>query len=148
MAGNAPALVGSPASRRRNAADPLTGAAPGGRATYGEGHGPARSGGRRHRHEQEALTNIRKHATAAAVDVCLAWSADQVALSVRDDGAGTGTSSAVARDTTDTTPGWGLAGMAERAGSIGAELQAGPTDRGFQVRMTLPLTPRVAEGTP
>jgi signal transduction histidine kinase len=101
-----------------------------------------------YRAAQEALTNIRKHATAAAVDVCLAWSADQVALSVRDDGAGTGTSSAVARDTTDTTPGWGLAGMAERAGSIGAELQAGPTDRGFQVRMTLPLTPRVAEGTP
>jgi len=78
---------------------------------------------------QEALTNIRKHAPGAAAVVALRWHPARLAISVTDDGPGPG----------GTPAGHGLAGMRERAASVGGELDAGPgPGRGFAVTATLP----------
>lgn len=89
---------------------------------------------------QEALSNVRKHAPGAAVEVGLAWAAGAAVLTVTDDGG----SAAAARGTvqearrTTSSPGYGLAGMAERAQLAGGTLETGPTGSGFRVRLTLP----------
>jgi signal transduction histidine kinase len=60
---------------------------------------------------QEAITNVRKHASASVVDVTLAARDGGVLVTVRDDGVGTG-----------SAPGsrsFGLASMRERAESAG-----------------------------
>jgi signal transduction histidine kinase len=80
---------------------------------------------------QEALTNVRKHAPGAAATVELAWTADRLLVRVADDGPGA-----------DGTPGHGLAGMRERAASVGGTLDAGPgSGGGFVVTATLPRGP-------
>ena len=82
---------------------------------------------------QEALTNVRKHAPGAAATVELAWTADRLFVRVADDGPGP-----------DGTPGpgHGLAGMRERAASVGGTLDAGPgSGGGFVVTATLPRGP-------
>jgi PAS domain S-box-containing protein len=67
---------------------------------------------------QEALTNIAKHARAAKVEVILERRADSVLLIVEDDGVGFDPAAAAAgRD------GFGLLGMRERAGLVGATLE-------------------------
>ena len=78
---------------------------------------------------QEALTNARRHATGAAVDVELDYGADALVVRVRDNGPGPGT----------TPVGHGLAGMHERAAMVGGELAtgAGPCG-GFIVQAVLP----------
>ncbi|MBA4863237.1 sensor histidine kinase [Streptomyces sp. PSKA54] len=83
---------------------------------------------------QEALTNVSKHAAAAAAHVRLSYSYNQLTIAVTDDG----TSKA------PTTPppgkGFGLIGMRERAQSIGGDLQAGHRpEGGFEVTTSLPL---------
>ena len=81
---------------------------------------------------QEALTNVRRHARASTVDVCLAFGADELAIEVRDDGVG---------DAPGATPvGHGLAGMRERVALYGGRLElAGAGGRGFVVRAFLPV---------
>ena len=89
-----------------------------------------------HRTAQEALTNVRKHAPGAAVELRLDWSVDAAVLTVADEGGG-----ASGRDTTrqtNSTRGYGLAGMAERAQLAGGTLETGPNSSGFRVRLTLP----------
>lgn len=78
---------------------------------------------------QEALTNARRHATGAAVDVELEYGADALVVRVRDNGPGPGTAPV----------GHGLAGMQERAAMVGGALAtgAGPFG-GFVVRAVLP----------
>lgn len=88
-----------------------------------------------HRTAQEALTNVRKHAPGAAVELRLDWGTDEAVLIVADDGGGSG--SGVARPT-DSIPGYGLAGMAERAQLAGGTLETGPSASGFRVRLILP----------
>jgi signal transduction histidine kinase len=83
---------------------------------------------------QEALTNVTKHAAAAAAHVRLSYSYNQLTIRVTDDG----TSKA------PTTPapgkGFGLIGMRERAQSVGGDLQAGHRpEGGFEVTTSLPL---------
>ena len=63
---------------------------------------------------QEGITNVLKHARAQAVEVCLAFDADGVTLTVRDDGVGF--------DPDAHHDGFGLLGMRERAERIGARL--------------------------
>ncbi|MGW5275532.1 sensor histidine kinase [Streptomyces sp. NPDC004044] len=80
---------------------------------------------------QEALTNARRHAPGAAVDVELHYTADTVALRIRDNGPGP--------PTPPPTGGHGLAGMRERAAAVGGELRTGPAHGGgFLVETVLP----------
>jgi signal transduction histidine kinase len=83
---------------------------------------------------QEALTNARRHAPGAAVDVELHFGADELEVAVRDNGPG-------AADAGDpgAVGGHGLLGMSERAIAVGGTLRAGPAaGGGFLVRATLP----------
>ena len=80
---------------------------------------------------QEALTNVRRHAPGAAVEVALAYAPDTLHLRVRDHGPG------VAEPDAD---GHGLLGMRERAIMVGGTLTAGPADGGgFVVEAELPI---------
>jgi signal transduction histidine kinase len=78
---------------------------------------------------QEALTNARRHAPGAAVEVELAYSDDRLLVRVRDDGPGP----------SGGGDGHGLAGMRERAAAVGGSLRAGAADSGgFEVEADLP----------
>jgi signal transduction histidine kinase len=80
---------------------------------------------------QEALTNSRRHARGAAVDVELHYTTSALRLLIRDNGPGPSNSAPVA--------GHGLLGMRERASAVGGELSAGPAIAGgFVVEATLP----------
>ncbi|HZB50910.1 MAG TPA: sensor histidine kinase [Mycobacteriales bacterium] len=84
---------------------------------------------------QEALTNARRHAPGAAVDVELHYTADVLHLRVRDSGPG--------RSTPDGAAGHGLLGMRERAATVGGTLHTGPAPAGgFLVEAALPMGPR------
>ncbi|HZW03488.1 MAG TPA: sensor histidine kinase [Anaerolineaceae bacterium] len=79
---------------------------------------------------QESLTNIRKHANARHVQVCLEYRPDAVRLTVEDDGVG-------AADT--ETGGYGLVGLRERVALHGGQLaiETGP-GRGFRLQIEIP----------
>ncbi len=80
---------------------------------------------------QEALTNARRHAPGAAVDVELRYSEDAVRLRIRDNGPG---------QAVRPHAGHGLLGMRERAAAVGGALQAGDAHGGFCVEAELPAT--------
>jgi signal transduction histidine kinase len=80
---------------------------------------------------QEALTNVRKHAQATAVDVRLRYAPDGAELLV-EDAAPTVSANGGAGS------GYGLLGMRERAELVGGTLEAGPLETGFRVRLWLP----------
>jgi signal transduction histidine kinase len=86
---------------------------------------------------QEALTNARKHAPGAAVTVRLHRDRGHVRVVVEDDGPSR---------ISGSQPGYGLAGLRERAHLYGAELEAGPReDRpGWRVQVDLPDPARSA----
>ena len=67
---------------------------------------------------QEALTNVAKHARAANVDVILERRADSVLLIIEDDGVGFDPAASAGAG-----QGFGLVGMQERAGLVGAMLE-------------------------
>ena len=80
---------------------------------------------------QEALTNARRHAPGAAVDVELRYSGQALQLRIRDNGPGPSPNS--------SCDGMGLAGMRERANAVGGHLQTGAAPGGgFLVEATLP----------
>jgi signal transduction histidine kinase len=80
---------------------------------------------------QEALTNVRRHAPGAAVEVELEYAPDALSLRVRDHGPPV---------TEQDTDGHGLLGMRERAIMVGGTLSAGPVEGGgFAVEAVLPL---------
>ena len=86
---------------------------------------------------QEALTNARRHAPGAAVDVELHYTGAAVRLRVRDNGPGLPASSA--------PDGLGLLGMRERAAAVGGHLRAGAVDGGgFLVEATLPAAAEIS----
>jgi signal transduction histidine kinase len=79
---------------------------------------------------QEALTNVRRHAPGAAVDVEMFYGENGLRLRVRDNGPGPGP---------DEPTGHGLVGMRERAAMVGGTLCTGPAPgSGFQVTADLP----------
>src|SRR5262249_12956406 len=83
---------------------------------------------------QESLTNARRHAQGAAVDVELVFGGEALRVRVRDNGPGPSSS---------TLEGHGVLGMRERAAMVGGTLTAGRARRGgFEVRATLPLAGR------
>lgn len=82
---------------------------------------------------QEALTNARRHAPGAAVDVELRFSSGAVRLRIRDNGPGPQQEA--------PNGGHGLAGMRERVVAVGGEMRVGAAPGGgFVVEVTLPTT--------
>jgi signal transduction histidine kinase len=78
---------------------------------------------------QEALTNARRHAPGASVDVELRYADAVLHLEVRDDGPGPA----------GTAEGHGLLGMRERAATVGGTVRTGPGEGGgFTVEAELP----------
>jgi signal transduction histidine kinase len=86
---------------------------------------------------QEALTNVRKHAPGAAVDVSLTVEAAQAVVVVADHHAAA--FSVVSSGLENSGGGYGLTGMRERAAQLGGTLAAGPDATGWRVTMSLPL---------
>ena len=85
---------------------------------------------------QESITNARRHARhATQVTVAVTGDADQVRLTIDDDGYAAGGRAPA---------GYGLVGMRERASLLGGTFSAGPAaERGWRVEAVLPRT-----GTP
>ncbi|HTW43826.1 MAG TPA: histidine kinase [Solirubrobacteraceae bacterium] len=88
-----------------------------------------------YRTAQEALTNVRRHATPERVEVKLAYLPDSTVLVVQDH-APAGTPPPVAFGS--AANGYGLTGMRERAELLGGKLLAQPTGDGFRVELRLP----------
>jgi signal transduction histidine kinase len=85
---------------------------------------------------QEALTNARRHAPGADVEVELGYGTEALRLSVRDHGPGPSEAE---------LDGHGLLGMRERVLMVGGTLSIGPApDGGFAVEAELPLPVRAA----
>jgi signal transduction histidine kinase len=104
---------------------------------------------------QEALTNARRHAPGAAVDVELCYADDALRLRVRDNGPGPAESphgdGHGPRETPETEEyapagaGHGLLGMRERTHAVGGTLWTGRAPGGgFLVEAVLPAKPEVA----
>ena len=87
---------------------------------------------------QESVTNARRHARhATRIEVRVAADNTSVRLRVSDDGD--------ARPPAAGQPGYGIVGMAERAGLLGGTCEAGPNpDRGWTVTAALPRTGSIA----
>jgi signal transduction histidine kinase len=80
---------------------------------------------------QEALTNTRRHAPGARVDIEMTYAPEVLHLRVRDHGPG---------PSGDSLDGHGLLGMRERAAMVGGDFRAGPAvGGGFQVEANLPI---------
>jgi len=80
---------------------------------------------------QEALTNARRHAPGAAVDVELHYATNALRLRIRDNGPGP--------PFAGPADGNGLLGMGERAAAVGGDLRTGPAPGGgFVVEASLP----------
>jgi signal transduction histidine kinase len=90
---------------------------------------------------QEALTNARRHAPGAAVDVELRYAGDALRLRIRDNGPG---------HADRYHSGHGLLGMRERAAAVGGSLRAcDARGGGFCVRAELPAkAPDAMTGAP
>jgi signal transduction histidine kinase len=86
---------------------------------------------------QEALTNVMRHAGAnVTATVTVRCDADEVKVEVVDDGRGAASSVDAHR-----TGGHGIAGMSERAITVGGQAAAGPhPGGGFRVVARLPLS--------
>ena len=81
---------------------------------------------------QEGLTNALKHARANRADVTLRYAPDELAIEIRDDGAGSAAGS--------NGPGYGLVGVRERVKIYGGTMTAGAApDGGFVLDARLPL---------
>jgi signal transduction histidine kinase len=83
---------------------------------------------------QEGLTNARKHAPGAAVEINLRWRPAELEIEVIDDGPG--------RPADANGTGHGLIGMRERASLYGGSIRAeAATGAGFRVLARLPIEP-------
>jgi signal transduction histidine kinase len=84
---------------------------------------------------QECLSNSAKHAQARSVDVKIAYGADHVVLSVRDDGKGF--------DAARTPAGhYGLLNMRERAMKVGGQLIVDTAPgKGSHITLQIPFSP-------
>jgi signal transduction histidine kinase len=81
---------------------------------------------------QESLTNVVRHAGASSATVGIAHAGGEVVVDVLDDGCGGAADGGVGA-------GRGIAGMRERARTLGGTLAAGPCpEGGFRVRARLP----------
>ncbi|WP_433473113.1 sensor histidine kinase [Spirillospora sp. CA-142024] len=83
---------------------------------------------------QEGLTNARKHAPGAAVEVDVRYRTDGVTLTVRNAAPSREPDAELAA----SGSGMGLAGLRERVELIGGTFTAGPDGGGFRVEASLP----------
>jgi signal transduction histidine kinase len=81
---------------------------------------------------QEALTNVKKHASASTARVEVTLHGGHVDVTVTDDGGGF--------DPEASTAGFGLAGMRERAALAGGSLQIASGPKGTTIRASVPAT--------
>ncbi len=86
---------------------------------------------------QEALTNIRKHASAGRAEIRLDYAPSGTRLTIEDFD-GCGERPALGPRDADGT-GYGLTGMRERAELLGGTLTTGPTNSGYRVELWVPL---------
>jgi signal transduction histidine kinase len=93
---------------------------------------------------QESLTNVVRHAGASRADITVTHHDGRVEVEVVDNG--NGAESASGRQPSDSDrqvrrSGQGIAGMRERARSLGGTLEAGPRPGGgFRVQASLPVS--------
>jgi signal transduction histidine kinase len=80
---------------------------------------------------QESLTNVVKHANAAAIDVAVRAADGSLTVEVHDDGHGFNPG--------ESSAGFGLAGMRERVFLLGGQLQIESGKDGTTVRALIPL---------
>ncbi len=95
-----------------------------------------------YRTAQEALTNIRRHATPERVDVKLDYLPGRTVLVVEDHAA----AGAPPPTRLGLSGGYGLTGMRERAELLGGRLLAGPSTDGFRVELWLPTGSQASRG--
>jgi signal transduction histidine kinase len=94
---------------------------------------------------QEALTNARRHAEGAAVDVELHYTADALWLRIRDNGPGPPPPGHLPGSPHSPPGGHGLLGMRERAAAVGGKLRTGAASGGgFAVEAMLPTAAEAA----
>ena len=98
---------------------------------------------------QESLTNAIRHAGPATAAVLLDYHHDELQIEVTDTGCGQPAGAAGAAEAAGLvvgqSGGHGLAGMRERAASVGGTVETGPgPDGGFRVAARLPLGGRLA----
>jgi signal transduction histidine kinase len=86
---------------------------------------------------QEALTNIERHAGASQAVMVLSFDVQEVTLAVRDEGVGFDPA-----ENPRPPHGWGLAGMRERAESVGGRFRIDSTPgHGTLVEVVVPVSP-------
>jgi signal transduction histidine kinase len=79
---------------------------------------------------QEGLTNVRKHAQAQRVELCLEYLQDSVRFSIQDDGVGA----------SQTGAGFGLMGLRERLELLGGQLTFSTSPgKGFLLQAKIPV---------
>jgi signal transduction histidine kinase len=89
---------------------------------------------------QESLTNAIRHAGPATAEVCLGYGEAELRVSVADTGRGPPAGASGA------SGGHGLAGMRERAATVGGSVETGPRPGGgFRVAARLPVHGRLAD---
>jgi signal transduction histidine kinase len=87
-----------------------------------------------YRTAQEAMTNVRKHAPGAPVELTLRYGPDSVELAVAN-----GAAPPSDRPLADSGGGYGLTGLRERAELAGGGFTAGPDGDGWRVDVRIPL---------
>ncbi|MGQ4414042.1 sensor histidine kinase [Streptomyces sp. SAS_269] len=86
---------------------------------------------------REAVTNVVRHSDATRCEITIDSAAEQVRLTVTDNGTG-----GAAPRTAEGIGGTGLTGLTERLAAAGGSLRAGPSPRGgFTVTAELPVQP-------
>jgi two-component system sensor histidine kinase DesK len=90
---------------------------------------------------REAVTNAVRHSAATQCTITVDGSAEQVRLTVADDGVG------AHPDLVASSGGTGLKGLTERLAAAGGSLTAGPSGPGFLLTAVLPADRTVTAGT-
>ncbi|HEV2343600.1 MAG TPA: histidine kinase [Actinocrinis sp.] len=90
-----------------------------------------------YRTAQESLTNARKHAPGAPIEITLTCDESAAVLTVTNQAASAPTTALAS-----SGGGYGLAGLKERAELAGGAFEAGPWHGGWRVQLRIPSRPR------
>ena len=85
---------------------------------------------------QEALLNVIRHANTQDVDICLEYKPERISLKISDNGRGFEPNQAFV-----APRGWGLAGMKERAESVGGKMLIySAKNQGTTIQVEIPIS--------